>query len=1138
MIDEFAKPACTRRPAFWIAYGAFAAIALGLAWRLFPLAIPIVNLDVTLGRNEAVAKAESLAAKLGLAPQDARSAARFAHDSSTQNYVELEGGGKAAFGTLVMGTLYAPYWWEVRLFKPGDVNEVTIRFRPDGAPDGFSRRVPEGYVRDEATKALPAGAARTLAEERSAAEWKLDLTSYRLLEQSQLTQPAGRVDHTFVYERAEQLGEARIRLRLAVAGDELIGIAPYVHIPESFARRFRELRSANDTIAGIAGVSAGLLYGLGGCILGALWLARKHWLVVRPALIAGLSIGGLMAAAALSASSAAWFGFDTTQSTTTFWLRAIGAALAVAIAGGLAYTLVFMAAESLTRRAFAHQPQLWRVWSSEGGATRAVLGRTIGGYLFVPLELALVAAFYYATHRWLGWWQPSEVLTDPNILSSAVPALMPIAVSLQAGFMEECLFRAIPLALGALIGAHFGRRKFGIGIAFVLQAVVFGAAHANYPGFPAYSRLVELVLPSMLWAAIFLRFGLLPTILLHAVFDLALFSIPLFLIDTPEAWVQRAAVIAAGLVPLAVILWRRSQTTAWGELPQSLLNRAWAPPANIPIRVPQAGVMVASRAENLIQRWLPWLGIGGAIAWIAFTPMHADVPPLPLDRAAAEAAADAALKARGVILGPEWRRLSAVRRGSEGQQWIQHTFVWREAGPAAYRALVGATLTPPLWEVRYAMFDGDIAARAEEWRVTVEPGGNARQVRHVLPEARQGPRLAKDVALGLAEQHLRERFQMDPAVVSLVAAEETDRPQRTDWSFMFGDKRIDVGKDGEARLAVSVAGDEIVGSGRFIHVPEAWLRSERQRAGRVQNATMVGGLLFVLASLAALVAGVKSWLRRESDNRALALVMAIVFGASAAGIALRWPALALQLKTTEPIAWQVMLIVSGLLLAAAFGALVVGLAAGVGAWAARTAPRIPLVGSLPPWAAGAAAALFVAGAAALAGSLTPSEAPLWPSFSVESAAFPWAAAALGGLSTLSSIAVGIFVLHTLDRVTAAWTRRAWVAVVAIVALFTVLLAVKAGELGSAVAAGIVAGLLAAAIVYSVLRFDARTVPGYMVVTGLVHAAENAALLGTTAAWTAFAFSAATSIVVGVAATRYLDRPLLPRDAAPAFDSAE
>ena len=73
-------------------------MALGVAWRLFPLAIPLVNLDITLSRADAVARAEAVAGELRLAPVDARSAARFAHDSATQNYVELEGGGKSAFG--------------------------------------------------------------------------------------------------------------------------------------------------------------------------------------------------------------------------------------------------------------------------------------------------------------------------------------------------------------------------------------------------------------------------------------------------------------------------------------------------------------------------------------------------------------------------------------------------------------------------------------------------------------------------------------------------------------------------------------------------------------------------------------------------------------------------------------------------------------------------------------------------------------------------------------------------------------------------------------------------------------------------------------------------------------------------------
>ena len=386
----------------------------------------------------------------------------------------------------------------------------------------------------------------------------------------------------------------------------------------------------------------------------------------------------------------------------------------IAVAGGLAYALVFMAAESLTRRAFPHHPQLWRVWSRDAAPTPQIAGRTLGGYLFVPIELALVAAFYYATNRWLGWWQPSEVLTDPNILGSAIPALTPIAISLQAGFMEECVFRAIPLSLGALIGARYGRRTLGIAVAVVVQALVFGGAHANYPGFPAYSRPVELVLPSIVWALIYLRFGLVPTILLHATFDLTLFSIPLFLVDAPGARLQQVLVIVAAAVPLVIIGWRRRQAGAWRELSPALRNGAWRPGAQR-VDAPAVSALAAGLLSAAFQRALPALGLAGVAAWSVWAPFGADVQPLHLARDKAIAIADAAVAAQGATLGPQWQRVATVKLASEdAEQWTSHKFVWREAGPDVYRSLVGTMLAPPFWEVRYAMFGGDVVGRAEE----------------------------------------------------------------------------------------------------------------------------------------------------------------------------------------------------------------------------------------------------------------------------------------------------------------------------------------------------------------------------------------------------------------------------------------
>ena len=271
----------------------------------------------------------------------------------------------------------------------------------------------------------------------------------------------------------------------------------------------------------------------------------------------------------------------------------------------------------------------------------------------------------------------------------------------------------------------------------------------------------------------------------------------------------------------------------------------------------------------------------------------------------------------------------------------------------------------------------------------------------------------------------------------------------------------------------------------------------------------------------------KSWLRDHCDSRALAAVLAIALAASAGSIAVMWPSLAMQLRTTEPILWQALLAVAGSLLGAGLAALGLALAAGVGAWAARTAPNTPSAGPLPPWAAGVAAALFVAGAGAAAGRLVPAEAPLWPSVALESATFPWAAAALEGLAIVPSIGVGLFLLHILDRITAAWTRRSGFAVAIVVVLITGIIAVKAGEVGAALAEGIAAGLFAAAVVYYVLRFDARTVPAYLVTAGLTDAAEDAALQGTAAGWASFAIAAAVSVAFGIAVTRYISRPLPP-----------
>jgi hypothetical protein len=1123
----------TRKPAFWIAFAVISALSGVFAWRYFPAALPLINLDVKMTRGDALTKASAIADRLQLAPPGAQRAALFAHDSATQNFVELEAGGKPAFTRMLAGTLYSPYWWEVRLFKAGETAEAHIRFRPDGTAYGFTRKVPES----EPGAALDAAAARAIAEKSARSDWAIDFTPYKLLEQSQVQMPNGRIDHSFVYEREqEKLGDGRYRMRLGVAGDRLSEVTHLVHIPEAFERRFQEMRFANNAIAEVAGIAAGALYGIGGCVLGVLWLLRRRALLWRPALVAGAVVAALNALALVANAPQAWFGFDTAQPIWVFWGQQFALAVAVLVGGSLVLGLVFMAAESLSRRAFPEHPQLWRLWSDRAASSAAVVGRTVAGYLAVPIELALIAAFYFVTNRYFGWWQPSETLTDPNILGSALPALAPIGMAVQAGFMEECLFRAVPLSIAALVGDHFGRRRLFIGIVLVMQALVFGAAHANYPGFPPYSRLVELAGPAFVWGLIFVRFGLLTTVILHAVFDLTLMSIPVFLIEGPGSTINQALVIAAGLVPLAIVLVRRYREGQWLALPEGLRNRAWqsaAAPVG-PLRI--RGRAAAGLWTTRVQRALPLLGLAGVVAVAFVGSLQHDTPPLPIDRAEAEARADAAVAQRGMKSEEGWRRFSVTRIVADdpiAAQW--HQFVWREAGRDTYEKLIGNWLAPPLWEVRYARFDrGDVADRAEEWRVTVAGDGSVRQVRHQLPENRPGARLSREQARALAQQEVRQRFGLDPATLRETSAEEQEHPARADWQFTYTDPTVEVGKGGEARVIVAIAGDEIAGSGRYVFVPEAWQRAERLRAGRLSLAKRAITWALVAAGLAAIIATIIAWSRGRFDKRAFWLALCVVGGATLVSGINTWPAFAMQLKTAEPLGPQVALGAAAIGLSMIPLTLLASLLAGVAVFEARE-HSVPETGIGRLWLRGASAGFFVAGVEGLAGAIATQDFPGMAHYTIENAWLPWLDALTRSVaSPVLGVAVTIIALHWLERWTDGWRRRRWLVFAALTIATAALTALRADELGAVVVAGLVGGALYTLLFATVLRYDLRLVPAFVAANAIVRIVGNALLKGAGAGVWYAALEIAATVAVAWAITRYLLRVNAPVTAATAL----
>ena len=222
------------------------------------------------------------------------------------------------------------------------------------------------------------------------------------------------------------------------------------------------MRSANEAIGAFSSISMVLLYVVGGIAIGLFWLLRHHWVIGRTAIAWGVVVAFLQLLASLNDWPLLWMSYDTAVPRATFIAQEAASLIAAFVGFSMFFGLSFMAAESLSRRAFGDHPQLWHAWAPDAARSTAILGRTAAGYLFVTVFFAYDILLYFYATRLFGWWAPSDALIHPDVLASYFPWLSAIANSLQAGFWEESLFRAVPIAGAALIGDRFGKRNLFI----------------------------------------------------------------------------------------------------------------------------------------------------------------------------------------------------------------------------------------------------------------------------------------------------------------------------------------------------------------------------------------------------------------------------------------------------------------------------------------------------------------------------------------------------------------------------------------------------------------------------------------------------------------------------------------------------
>jgi len=610
---------------------------------------------------------------------------------------------------------------------------------------------------------------------------------------------------------------------------------------------------------------------------------------------------------------------------------------------------------------------------------------------------------------------PSDELVDPNVIANYFPWVTSITRSLGAGFWEECLFRAIPLAGAAIIGKRYGKRNLFIVIAMILQAIIFGAAHANYAAQPAYARLVELIIPSLIFGAVYLKFGLLAGIITHFTYDVVFFGLPVFIATYPGAWVNKLIIVLLTLVPLFIVIFAVLRKRRFSEIKKENLNESWKPP--VKTKKEKKYKKIIQKLFNLkpiATAIILALGIAGASSWVYFTKFKYDATALNVSQKQAIQIAKKTLQENAIKLPAHWKTLPIL---SGKPNKLSYKFIW-QSDKELYKKLLGSYLDNPRWVVRFVTFQGTVSQRSEEYRVFIDRNGRAFRIWHRIPEDRKGVSLSEEKARTVAHAQLVQKFNLDPINLKEVSAESEKKPDRKKWVFTFSNKDIYPLETGQARTEIEIDGNEVTDAYRYIKVPEKWEREEINRQSLRAILRTISYLLVLLLLVLAFIfasRGAVVFAKRATIFFALTLCV-IIIGNTSNGFL----SIISLFSPSKPFANQLFNKFSAILVSLIFTVGIISLIIGL---ISKYKNKTFMKKNIITIAMGASLGIIIVGIKSFVYFWQPSLNPLWPEFPIANYFTTIAIVSKNLIHYILFTAIGILLAAALDYISTIFKNK-------------------------------------------------------------------------------------------------------------------
>lgn len=496
----------------WALFGIAAVISL-IFWYKFEYP-HFTFVDLSVNKQTALIKAEAYLNGKGIDTSQYVKAIVFETDDWPDRYLQKTIGLKAE-EEFIKQNAYELFSWRVRFFKEFQKEEYVLNIScKSGGILGFSHSIEDIEPRESLDKE----SARQKAEEFLRKNCGLDLKEYDFHEE-QVKRYEKRVDYRFSWEKRgiyipwkQSEGGAKLLTGATVSGEEIRSFYKNnLDVPEKFQRYLENQLISGEYLYLFYYIVFIIL------IISAVYvlLKNRHTLTIQLCKNWFLSLGILFIAIQIL------FFLNNIQHviiscpTTTrvgFFIafNILGALVPIAFLATV-FVIPGLSGEVLSQEVFPHNKYIsFLHYLKSNFYNRSISVSIILGYICFFILLGLQSIIFNFGQKYLGVWKEWLRLTE---LSSAyLPVISALIIGISASMREEITFR--------LFGISWMKRYFkNILLAVILTSLVWGLGHSTYPIFPIWFRAIEVTLLGLFFGLVFVKYGIIPVIVMHYLFD-------------------------------------------------------------------------------------------------------------------------------------------------------------------------------------------------------------------------------------------------------------------------------------------------------------------------------------------------------------------------------------------------------------------------------------------------------------------------------------------------------------------------------------------------------------------------------------------------------------------------------------------